>query len=167
MATAVRPGNGKSWEEVFEGYPDESPLWSLINNFLESYALDARFGFGNMPHDWEQNEWSDEDDCSRCGKSKEEHPIELTADERVLLTHYRQWRDSDEMDKFDPVDLMKQYHKEADKKKPNINIVHGMRFGLWLYYLVFLAKQKPEVGHFVGRGFDQNDKDAASWQKGA
>lgn len=162
MTTAVRPGNGKTWDQVFSGYPEKTPAWSLINSYLEQYAILARFGNNTLPHDFIQNKWSDDDECTRCDKPKSEHPFELSLDEEVMLINYRGWKESvvnndhSEFNEFDPIAFL----NALDDDVADSNAWSIEKIGLWVYFLVKIGAVNPTVGHFVGKGFEQNAKDA-------
>ncbi len=171
MTTAVAPRNAKSWGDFFEGYPEQGQHWSVINSFLEAYAMLGRFGWKDEPHDFKQNQWTDEDECSRCDRPKSQHPYELPLDDMVMLANYHSYKkafdeEHSDFSKFDPIkllDVLTAAHKSKAKVKKIVyddNMFTAIKFGLWLYFLTKIGTAEPVVGHFVGRGFDQNEKDA-------
>jgi len=121
MTTAVAPKNAKNWEEVFPNppYPDEGPIWSVINTLLYQHGMDARFGFEGLPED------------------------KISPTERILLVLFRDW----------PRLLSVEYNSEGYERLCT-------SLGEYIYILLNLAKAEPVTGHFVGRGFEQNNKDA-------
>jgi hypothetical protein len=150
MTTAVAPANAMNWSEVFstdKGFPDEGPHWRVINDVLYNIALAGRFGFVGMPHDFKENtnNWS-HTECDRCDKPRKEHPIELSLTEQVVLAVFRSWSDNNEIKNV-------RYNSRKWNK-----IVREMGTSMLMKCLI--ANADPRVGHFVGRGFDQNEKDA-------
>lgn len=159
MTTAVRPGNGKTWEQVFENYPDEHPVWTLINSTLEAVALFGRFGFIGNPHEFQQDKWSTSSKCESCSKPKKDHPIELTLDEQVMLSRYQTAKEA-VPDIAKPWEVWNDAIKNRPEGTATTDLIELIRLGLQYYYLLKIGATNPQVGHFVGRGFDQNSKDA-------
>jgi len=156
MTTAVRPGNGKTWEQVFEGYPDKHPVWEAINEILYRYALAGRFGFKNMPHQYKRDVYADDGTCQMCDKTEDRHEFELPLDEQVFLAAYRSFKTEAWTNRFSPVKAVETDDNEADSD----TISFFKTMGIWFWLYVYIGMTNPQVGHFVGRGFDGNEKAA-------
>lgn len=156
MTTAIAPSKARNWSEVFskdKGFPDEGTVWYNINSVLENAAMAGRFGFQNMPHEFQTEGawWDTEDDPNKCKNGscevpKDQHPVTLNVVEESLIAWLRTY---------------------AEDKRA-LSLVYGSEeWNKWVADLgerilvtLFIQNQQPKVGHFVGRGFEQNEKDA-------
>jgi hypothetical protein len=151
MSTAIRPTTAKNWSEYFSnenGYPEEGEVWGEINGILYNIALFERFGWKGNPHSYEVDKWHTESQCAHCEKPKREHPIRLTNVQTAFLAYLEGWLENSHLD----VDTLKYGTEEYNKAETD--------FGRLVLNFIRIAKSKPQTGHFVGRGFDGNERDA-------
>lgn len=160
MSTAVRPGTGETWEQIFKDYPNEGSMWTYINNVLEYYAMFGRFGWKGNPHEFSVNKWRIDDTCENCERPKEEHPVELEL--RQIVTCVMMSMFEDVMPDGDPLAIFEYVaNNEVDE-----NVKKFLIYGIRYYYNALIYNKNPQVGHFIGRGFDNNKKDADAFLKG-
>ncbi len=148
MSTAIRPSTAKNWDEVFskeKGYPDEGNIWTSVNEILYSMALHARFGSNSTPHPFEGSD-HDRNVCDDCGVNRKEHKDRLTVAQTSMLSYLDFWMKHEKV-------LNASYGSDEYNE-----IV--TQLGNTMINFIRIAATNPIVGHFVGRGFEQNQKDA-------
>lgn len=141
MTPAIRPKSGKPWEDEVP----ESENCPEFDQTLYLVAAGARMGWQNMP---------------KRG---------LSITEQAYVASLRTLVENMNTEFSIAGGLLKQYGLLSSKKEAltpgQISLL--ISWGRTLLSFAYVANANPEVGHFVGAGSDQNEKNADKFLTGS